>query len=298
MKHIAVVLLTLRLLVACSEQPEVRSRADLSQLNSLEQEDLKQELLSEMREKAKARMTENAEFHFSMSCHIPSHQRISTEIKFNSHKEMDFRGKPISHEEISNEIFKYYNTNRSLRQDEIGTIASTPNYKYPLYSRMSRAEIVNALKREREMLEKAKKSEHEDFVEFHTRAIRNWKEKLRVIDILQTKELKEVRHLLIEIINEYDSIGFSRAADSVLVGIYKIRNAVALDYFGESYLSIYLRHKVLKNKQSADRLMAIEYLYPLTISDQPYLTSIHVIEKPLPYSIYFIREPIAAPLPE
>jgi len=283
-------------LIACSEQSEVRPRADLSQLNSLEQEDLKKELLAEMREKAKVWMAEIAEFHFSMSCHMPSHQRISTEIKFNSHKEMDFRGKPISHEEISNEIFKYYNTNRSLRQDEIGTIASTPNYRYPLYSRMSRAEIVNALKREREMLEKAKKSKYEDLVEFHDLAIRDWEVKLRVIDILQTKELKEVRHIPIEIINEYDSLGFSRAADSVLVGIYKIRNAVALDYFGESYLSIYLRHKVLKNKQSADRLMVIEYLYPLSISDQPYLTSIHVIEKPLPYSIYFIREPIATPL--
>lgn len=298
MKHGSVVLFTMLLLVGCSRQTEALPRVDISQLNSLEQADLKKELLGEMREKAKVRMTESAQRTLKLLSQNPfpicHHNRF--EIKFNFQGDLFVRGTPTSYSNLSEEIFKYYNMNRSLRQGEIGTTASTPNYKYPLYSRMSRAEIVNALKREYEMRKGAKNAKNEALVELHDLAIRDWKEKLRVIDILRIQEIKEVRHIPIEIINEYDSIGFSRAAESVLVGIYKIRNAVALEYFGESYLSIYLRHKALKTKRSANQLMAIEYLYPLMISDHPYLTSIHVIIEPTSYSIY--APPYVGPTPQ
>lgn len=68
----------------------------------------------------------------------------------------------------------------------------------------------------------------------------------------------------------------------MLVGIYAIRNTASLDYFNESYLSLYLRNKALNNKETNDKLLALKFLYPLNISDESYLNSAQI--PPFPYA--------------
>lgn len=286
MKHIAVVLLTLRLLVACSEQSEVLPRADLSQLNSLEQEDLKKELLAEMSEKAKVEMKKYSDQYQQLECFsIMCFPSLPVSIQTNLRNEMMFNSERTTLDQIPALIHHYFTLNRSLSQEEVQKIIldqQMPNYRFPFYATYTRIDILEEIKNEEDKKIRAEQAENFDLVDFHDNAISDWKFKLRIMDILQRDELKEMRRKGILITNQNEYNGFSPAADSVLVGIYAIRNTASLDYFNESYLSLYLRNKALNKKETNDKLLALEFLHPLNISDQSYLNSAQI--PPFPYA--------------
>lgn len=157
-------------LTACSEQPEALPRVNLSQLNSLEQEDLKKELLSKMREKAKVEMKKYSDEYLQLDYFFPMcYPSLPVRIQTNLRNEMMFNSEPATLDQIPLLIHRYFTANRLLSQEEIQKIIDDqqmPNYRFPLYAKHTRIEILEEIKNEKDAkihAEQAKNFDHGHF---------------------------------------------------------------------------------------------------------------------------------------
>ncbi|MBL1278640.1 MAG: hypothetical protein COA33_000065 [Fluviicola sp.] len=162
---------------------------------------------------------------------------------------------------ITNEIVTYFSANR-----EKNDVANN----YPMYSRISRKEIIHLTK---EAIEEAKKVKNtpgalEDIIDFKERQVEEWMKKLRAIKVLQIDKLPEPSvqaHITIEY---QDTLKGEHLIDSVLVGFFLLRDYASKKYFNESYLTIFQRNRKNETLLDTERLKALSILYPLTILDK------------------------------
>lgn len=271
----------------------------VEQLNKLEQETLMNELLDSMEIEATDYLTEFNKAYRNLICWwSPCYEdRHIMELNVDSRGQILSRGNLCSLDEIPKRVREFYLFNRDLSVTETEEKIQDPGYSgynFPFYTHTRTNDITRAIQHEKELLQTAYEAENFDIVEFHDAAVNEWKQKLNLLNTLNTDELVQIHELThIEIRNQLDSTGFSTAAEKTLEGMYLVRTALAEEYFGASYLDLYYRSTRLNELESKQRLEAIRLLCPLRIIDEEFIRSEHlrsslwfspVIEVPLPNS--------------
>lgn len=204
----------------------------------------------------------------------PIEKRNICEIKANSRNELLFRGEALSDpDKISDKIIEFYKKNESLSQSQ--TITNIQNegylgYKFPFYSFVTLDEIATNIKIEEDALDAADEADNPDLVDFHDKAIRDWREKEKALKTLKQDQLKEIHpqaHIRIDVQQQTKYELFAKIQSEVEEAIYELRDEAAKKYFQESYGVIKQRRAMDKADAKGDqkKLDVLDVLYPARI---------------------------------
>lgn len=252
----------------------------VEQLNELERTTLINELLDSMRNEAIEGIKFTSQF---MESYTPSvtcvrwDSQTTFELYVNRKKQLLINGDPGSMEDIPVSLHRFYTFNRNLSDEQTGIKIADPEYEgynYPFYSLISRTDVLDAIKHEKELKSHVETQGESEFAEFHQKSIEDWSEKLLSFQVIGTDELMEIHQAThIYIPNYRDSSGFSEAGEYALKGMYLVRNTAAEDYFNSSYLDLHYRSTRLNDQKARKQLQAIERLYRVAIMDEAYINS-------------------------
>lgn len=196
------------------------------------------------------------------------------EIRANSRNELLFRNEPLEDpDKISDKIIEFYEMNEGLSDEQTGIKIADPSYKgfdYPFYSFVTEREVLDAIDHENDLLDAADEAENYDFVEFHDKAIRDWRKKITAMKTLGITELKEIHqqaHIRVAVMQKTEYRLFAKIQSEIEEALYELRNKAAEKYFGESYGIIKNRRAQDKADEKGDqkKLDALEVLYPARI---------------------------------
>lgn len=253
------------------------------QMNAL-LEELKQEAISGMRTASEQLEKDGYQF----NCE----PRNEFNIRMNNRGELLIQKDPASLEEIPDAVHLFYTANRDLTDQEMRQQISNSNYScynFPFYSTITQADIEAAIEIEQNLAKAAKDVENWEIYAFYKQQISEWESYRTILNMIGRKELKLPRATPILIGNRSDSSGFSLAADQALLGMYKVRNTASLDYFGMSYLDLYLRFKRMSTKEFQQQMDALKTIHPIDLFDESFLNAEGL------YSPYFLRTELIAP---
>lgn len=204
----------------------------------------------------------------------PIEKRNICEIKANSRNELLFRNVPLSNpDKISDKIVEFYRKNENLTPSQ--TAANIRNegylgYTFPFYSFVTLEEIATNIKIEEIKLDEADAVDNGDLVEFHDKAIRDWREKEKALKTLKQNQLKEIHpqaHIRIDVQQQTKYELFAKIQSEVEEAIYELRDDAAKKYFQESYGVIKQRRAMDKSDAKGDqkKLDVLDVLYPARI---------------------------------
>ena len=218
----------------------------------------------------------------------------------NAQNQFLIRGKPSKFENIEEEVYQFYTMNRDLSEKEVEEKISSKayeGYNFPFYSFISENEIKRHIIESREHRKSTQEHGNLEMAQFYEKTLTEWEEKHFAIKVLQLETIQEVHpqtYILIDI--RADSSGWSKPAEAALYGMYRVRNLACMDYFGISYLDLFLKAKTTGKQKYKDQLQAIEIIYDLRIQDAPYIRSIDCKNALIdPDHVYFSEEEVLAP---
>lgn len=184
--------------------------------------------------------------------------RLLTEI--NTQNQVMING-VINPKSISKSVVKFYSDN--LYKNDV-----TNNS--PFYTELSQNALITQIRALEEELEtiKSRNDASQEIARFKQIAIDEWKKKLEILDLLGGNCLREPQHGAgIEIRYYQDSKIYQEVLDSLLMGIYKIREIDSKIYFNESYAKIFWKACKQKDSIALKKLNAFKILHPVHILD-------------------------------
>lgn len=204
----------------------------------------------------------------------PIEKRNICEIKANDRNELLFRGERLSNpDKISDKIIEFYRMNEGLSPSQTAAYIKNESYsghKFPFYSFVTMDEILASIEKENLLLDAADEVDNGDLVEFHDKAIRDWREKEKALKTLNQKQLKEIHqqaHIRIDVQQQTKYELFAKIQSEVEEAIYELRDEAAKKYFQESYGVIKHRRAMDKSDAKGDqkKLDVLDVLYPARI---------------------------------
>ncbi|MDX2362171.1 MAG: hypothetical protein QNK23_15290 [Crocinitomicaceae bacterium] len=252
--------LTIAFITSCNSE-ETNATPDFSSLSTADSLAVVDSLFEEMYTQIYAQKMYQADFNPGCGF-MPIEERCFLQI------EMTENGEQLVNLEINEDITEatiaFYITNREQND---------PTNNSPMYSRVSRTEIANAIN---VVVEDAKATEEienisRDIVVFKWMIVKEWKKKLIVLETLQLEELPEIHiqaHIRIMYPENYNPR--EEILNPIFTSILSLRNEASLQHFNESYLSIFYRNSFTKSLEDKTKLNALEALYPLKIFDLTY----------------------------
>jgi len=274
-KHPLLLVITIALFSSCSNSQKEYPPYRVEDLNKLTQANLEAEVLEKMKGEAVEWMVVDSEN--QLNCRIGIQcieERNECEITLTD-GQVYFRNNPSSLDSISSQVSLFLTANQKLSEKETSSCIKDPNYafyNFPFFSSVTRSEIHSIIERELKLLEEAEADENFDIAEFYEKSIHLWRQKLSIMNVLETNELKEIHPLTCALIKSKQVVsGFSPAAFEVLKGFLKTRNHTTENYLNCSYLDLYYRSECLSDPLAKRQLEAIETLIPIRLLDQSYM---------------------------
>ena len=140
----------------------------------------------------------------------------------------------------------------------------------PMYSRVSKNEIINEIDEQKKKLKNVKNTPNVDpeIIVYYQNVLYEWESKLKLFSILAVDTLSEpqfatgIKFKYSENCNIYDQI-----LDSILLGFYKIREIDSRIYYKESYAKIFWKATKLKDSIEIEQLIPFKTLHPVHILD-------------------------------
>lgn len=189
----------------------------------------------------------------------PVEKRNICAIQANAQNQLMIRGELMTNpDDISERVLDFYRENEAQND---------PINNFPMYSRISRAEIQAALNLaidEAEAVEKTPDAS-QDIIDFKYRQVAEWEKKQSAIDLLGKNVLPEIAsqaHIRIEVQKATEYNLFATIQSEVEEAIFELRNDAALTVFKESYKQIQSRLAMDKAPVDRDKMELLKILYP------------------------------------
>jgi hypothetical protein len=187
--------------------------------------------------------------------------RPGLQIRLNDHQYM-------VHGEISGDIpgemRAYYFTNR-----EFNDVANA----YPMYTHLTRKEIDAGIAQSLHNLEEVRTQKVEKaMLEYHELILKEWTDRKSAIEILNMQSLPEIHgQFHLELSGRYANPDIKRQVMRVIgESYYWMRDELAQQYFGKSYLELYYLAQTRGKKKDLDRMLALRFLLPINVVDEEY----------------------------
>ena len=186
-------------------------------------------------------------------------QRNIFAIRANSKNQLMVRTELMQDpDDISERVIEFYTTNENK---------NTLTNNFPMYSRISMAEIESALTAAIQDAEEVENTPNamSEIIEFKWRIVDEWNKKKRSLQLYGKKELPEIHaqaHIRIEvqIATEYEL--FAKIQSELEEAIFELRDKAAKDAFNETYSTITRRYSMDKDKLDKEKIDLMKILYP------------------------------------
>lgn len=166
--------------------------------------------------------------------------------------------------EIKKAIFAYYLTNRKTND-------GTNNQ--PMYSRLNLKDIQSTLDESKKQLANARSESNDSLmIAFYASVVNEWEIRLRAIKTLRIAELPEIFYQAhIEVSGRHiDPKTKKQVFKEIVESYYDLREKLAQEYFGKSYLELYYLEQQRKKQKDLDRMTALRVLLPIRVVDSEY----------------------------
>ncbi len=180
-------------------------------------------------------------------------------IQANSKNQLMVRGKLMQDPDlISDEIVKFFRTNEKYND---------PSNNYPMYSRISMAEIDALLDKAIKDAEEVENTPNamQEIIDFKYRQVDEWRKKKRALQLYGKDELPEVSvqaHIRIDVQKGTEYGLFAKIQSEVEEAFFELRDEAAKDIFNESYEKIKGRYDMDETKEDKEKLDLLRILYP------------------------------------
>ena len=180
-------------------------------------------------------------------------------IRANSNNELMVRTELMKNpDDISERVIEFYTKNEKVND---------PTNDFPMYSRISMAEIESQLAAAEAAAEEVENTPgaSSDIIDFKWRQVDEWQNKKKALKLYGKPKLPEIHfqaHVRIEVQQATEYQLFAKIQSELEEAIYELRDAAALDVFGESYGVISRRYSMDKDQKDKDKMDLLKILYP------------------------------------
>jgi len=189
----------------------------------------------------------------------PVEKRNICAIMANSQNQLMVRGELMANpDDISEKVIEFYTTNER-RND--------PTNNFPMYSRISMAEIESQLKAAEESAEEVENTPGamQEIIDFKWAQYDEWAKKKQALQLYGKAELPEIHsqaHVRIEVQQATEYKLFAKIQSELEEAIFELRDGAAKDVFGESYSTITRRYSMDKAVSDKEKIELLKILYP------------------------------------
>jgi biopolymer transport protein ExbD len=190
---------------------------------------------------------------------IKVEQRNIFAIRANSNNELMVRKELMQNpDDISERVIEFYTKNEKVND---------PSNDFPMYSRISMSEIESQLAAAESAAEEVENTPgaSNDIIDFKWRQVTEWENKKKALKLYGKDKLPEIHfqaHVRIEVQQATEYKLFAKIQSELEEAIYQLRDAAALDVFGESYNVISRRYSMDKDPKDKDKMDLLKILYP------------------------------------
>lgn len=209
----------------------------------------------------------------------PVDKRNICAIQANSRNQLMVRGELMANpDDISERVVEFYTKNEKLTREQTrAAIANNghPGYNFPFYSRIDMKQIEENLRIAEEAAEAVENTDgaSQDIIDFKYKQVEEWENKKKALQLYGKNELPEIHfqaHVRIEVQKETAYELFAKIQSEIEEAIFQLRDAAALDIFGESYGNISKRYdanegdksKQAQAREDKEKIDLLKILYP------------------------------------
>jgi len=170
--------------------------------------------------------------------------------------------------DVSEKVYHYFMFNRFLTSDETDKAAMNvnhPGFEFPLYNHVEMYEIDREIGKAKKKWLDVKNTEGVDstFVNYFYSKVEEWQTRKNALEIIGNSMLPEISaSALVQLHSHGESVKFQKVLKEIAIAFYHIRNSECMQYFGETYLSLYERAQRKKKELDFDKLRTLQVLSP------------------------------------